>query len=140
MKGINIGKWLIGGIAGGALIWVIEGISSMFYMHHMEEVLESHSLKVEVTTATFAISVLASLVSGLLLVFFYAAARPRFGAGPLTAVIVAVAIWIGAFVPSLLGYHMFGLFPVSLLTHWGLVGLGEMIAASLLGGWIYREP
>lgn len=50
--------------------------------------------------------------------FLYAAARPRFGAGPKTAVIVAVAMWAGGYLLSLVGYHMLGLYP---------------------GGWIYRE-
>lgn len=62
-----------------------------------------------------------------------------FGAGPKTAVIVAVGLWTGGYLLSLMGYHLLGLFPVSMLTIWGAVGLVEMTLASLLGAWIYRE-
>ena len=80
-----------------------------------------------------------SLIVGLSLVFFYAVARPRFGPGPKTAVTIAVALWIAGYLVSLLGYHMIGLFPTSMLALWGLVGLIEVIVAAMVGGWIYRE-
>jgi hypothetical protein len=72
-------------------------------------------------------------------VFFYAAARPRLGPGPKTATTVAVALWFASYLVSLLGYQMIGLYPKSMLALWGLVGLIELIAAAMVGGWIYRE-
>jgi hypothetical protein len=80
-----------------------------------------------------------SLIVGFALVFFYAAARPRFGPGPKTAVIVAVALWVGGYLLNLLGYRMIGLFPAGMLVLWGAIGLVEMILAGILGAWIYRE-
>jgi len=139
VKGINVARWIIGGVVAGALIWLAEGASSMATMHYMEEALEAHNLKMEVSAEVMAITVLVSLLSGLTLVFFYAVARSRFGPGPKTAVIVAVALWVGAVFTSLMGYKMLGLFPDRLLLHWGLVGLVEMILASLLGALIYSE-
>jgi len=139
MNGINVRRWAAGGIAAGLLIWIIEGAASLLYMEQMHAAMESHGLRMEPTPGLFVISVVMSLLSGLVLVSFYAAARPRFGPGPRTAVTVAVALWLGGMVLSLLGYHMLGLFPVSMLVVWGAVGLVEMILAALLGGWIYRE-
>jgi hypothetical protein len=40
---------------------------------------------------------------------------------------------------SLIGYQMVGLYPVTMLALWGLVGLIEMIVAGLIGCRIYRE-
>jgi hypothetical protein len=80
-----------------------------------------------------------SLVSGLVLVFFYAAARPRFGPGMKTAAIVAIGLWTGGYLMSLLGYWSMQLFPNGMLVTWGLIGLVEMILATILGAWIYRE-
>jgi len=53
---------------------------------------------------------------------------------------VAVVLWLGGYVPSLIGYDMIKLFPRTMLYQWGLVGLLEMIIAAVVGAWIYREP
>jgi hypothetical protein len=68
-----------------------------------------------------------------------AAARPRFGPGPMTAVMVAVALWAGGYLLTLIGYGMMGMFPTGLLVWWGAVALVEMIMGALAGGWVYRE-
>ncbi|UCF40937.1 MAG: hypothetical protein JSW43_00935 [Gemmatimonadota bacterium] len=139
MSGINVNRWLAGGVAAGILIWILEGIGSVLYMGQMETALEAHNLSMEMSTAVVFISIVVSLVAGLTLVFFYAAARPRFGPGPKTAVIVAVALWFGSMFLSLMGYHMMNLFPPGLLVMWGVMGLVEWILAALLGGVIYKE-
>lgn len=139
MGGIHVGRWLAGGAAAGALIWVLEGLASTLYMEDMQAVLEAHGVALEMGAGAIGLSLLVSLIAGLALVFFYAAARPRFGPGPRTAVVVAVAYWLGGYVLSLLGYQMLGLFPSGMLVLWGTVGLVELTLAALLGGWIYRE-
>lgn len=139
MGGIDVGRWIGGGLAAGALIWVLEGAASILYMDEMEAALSAHGLSMEATAGVMALSVVVSLLVGLTLVFFYAAARPRFGPGPRTAVLVAVVLWIGSYVTSLIGYHILGLFPGGLLTMWAVIGLVEIVLAGLLGGWIYRE-
>jgi hypothetical protein len=139
MGGINVGRWLAGGVVAGIIMWVIEGAASILYMGDMETALEAHGLGMEISAGMMALTVVVSLVAGLVLVFLYTAARPRFGAGPKTAVVVAVAMWVGGYLLSLLGYQMIGLYPSSMLVMWGAIGLIEMIIAALAGGWIYRE-
>jgi hypothetical protein len=139
VKGINVGRWIASGIAAGILLWLLEGLASTLYIADMEAALEAHNLSMEMNASVVVISLAVSLIAGLILMFFYAAARPRFGPGPKTAVIVAIALWTGGYLLSLLGYQMLGLFPTGLLVLWGLTGLVEMILAALAGGWIYRE-
>lgn len=139
MGGINTGRWLGGGVAAGALLWILDGIGSMLYSGQMEAALAAHDLTMEMTPGFWVLTVVVSLLVGLTLVFFYAGVRPRFGPGPKTAVLVAVVMWIGGYFVSLLGYGMMGLFPGDLLMLWGVIALVEMILAALLGGWIYRE-
>jgi len=117
----------------------VEGAASLLYMEEVESALAAHGLEMGVSGATLMLATLLSLLVGLVLMFFYAAARPRFGPGPATAVKVAVALWCGGLLVSVIGYAMIGLYPGSILVVWGIVGLVEMILAALLGGWIYRE-
>lgn len=139
MKGINVARWLGGGIAAGALIWVVEGLASVLYMDDMQAALAAHNMTFEMDAGVLVLSIVVSLIVGLVLVFFYAAARPRFGPGPRTAVTVAVALWLAGYAVPLVGYQMLGLYPTGMLAVWGVVGLVELILAGLLGGWIYRE-
>jgi hypothetical protein len=139
MGGINVGRWLAGGVAAAVVIFALEGVSSVFYLDQMMASLADHGLGMEMSGSATGLTVLVSLISGLVLIFFYAAARPRFGPGPRTAILVAVVLWFGGYLLSLVGYHMVGVYPTSLLVIWGAVGLVEMIIAALVGGWIYKE-
>lgn len=139
MDGISVSRWLAGGLAAGILIWLMEGAVSVLYMSAMIDALEPHGLAVDTTSAGIRWSLVVSLLSGLTLVFFYAAARPRFGPGPRTAVTVAIALWCGSVLVALIGYQMLRLFPPALLVTWAATGLVEWVIAGLVGGWIYRE-
>ena len=139
MSGINSGRWLLGGVVAGIVIWICEGVAATLTMDQMTAVMESHGLSMAMSAGTAVLTIVVSLLVGLTMVFFYAGVRPRFGAGPRTAVIVAVALWLGSYVVSLIGYYLINLYPPRMLLHWGLIGLLEMILASIVGAWIYRE-
>ncbi len=139
MGSINVSRWLLGGVLAGALMFVFEGVASLIYIEEMTAAMEAHGLSMEMSPTGFVIPVVVSLLVGLVGVFFYAAARPRFGAGPRTALIVATFLFLGGYLPSLLGYQMMGLFSSGLLVLWGVIGYVEVVLAVLLGGWIYRE-
>jgi hypothetical protein len=139
MGGINTGRWLAGGTVAAILIWLLEGAGSILYMDDWQASLQALGITFEMNARMWAISVLVSLISGLVLIFLYAAARPRFGPGPKTAMIVACAFWLGGYLMSLIGFYMLGMYPTGLLVTWGVVGLVEMNVAALVGGWIYRE-
>lgn len=139
MGGINVRRWLPSGLAAAALIWLVEGTGSIFYMEDMQAAMAAHDLSMELDASIWVLSVIVSLLAGLTFMFFYAAARPRFGPGPATAVKVAVALWVGGYLLSLIGMGMIDLYPPGMLVIWGAVGLVEMILAAVLGAWIYRE-
>ncbi len=139
MGGINVKRWIMGGLAAGVVMWVLEGAVSQLYRADMEAALAAHGLSMDMSGATLAMTLIVSLIAGLTLVFFYAACRPRFGPGPKTAIKVAVAMWFGGYLISLLGYDLMGLFDNSLLVMWGAVALIEAVIATMVGGWLYRE-
>jgi hypothetical protein len=89
-------------------------------------------------SAYLAYAILCLFV-GLVLVFFYAAARTRFGPGVRTAVIVSIAMFLGGYLPGLIDDHVIGLFRDVLLAKWGVQGLIEYIIAGVAGAWVYKE-
>lgn len=140
MAGINLKRLLVSGLAAGVLIWLVEGAGAVFlYMEILEARLAELGLSMEMSGFHMAVTVLVSALVGYALMFFYVGVRPRFGPGPRTAILVAVVFWLGGYVVSLLGYFLAGIYPTHLLVQWGAVGLFEMVAAALLGGWFYRE-
>jgi hypothetical protein len=140
MRGININRLIAGGISAGILVWFCEGAASLLYMDDMTRVMAAHGLSMTMDASMYFLVVIVSLLVGLSLVYFYAACRPRFGPGPKTAFIVAVALWVAGYLVSLIGYQMLHLFPPRMLVLWGSIGLIEMVLAAQLGAWIYREP
>jgi hypothetical protein len=80
-----------------------------------------------------------TFVLGIVMVFVYAAMRPRFGAGVGTAVIAGVTVWIVAMFASFADVVL-GILPVNLLVLTGCWTLVEMIVASIVGAWVYKEP
>lgn len=139
MGGINMGRVFLGGLVAGVILWICEGVASVLYMDDMQAAMQSHGLSMEIDAEGWALSILVSLMVGWLGVWFYAACRPRLGAGPKAAACVALALWLAVTVVSLIGYHMIGLFPDGMLVLWGLVGLVEMVLAVVVGAWVYKE-
>lgn len=139
MGGINVNRWLIGGLAAAVVLFLIEGAGSVLYVDSMTAAMEEHGLAMQPGASVFLLSALISVVAGLVLVFLYALTRTRLGPGPKTAVTVAIAMWAGGYFLGLLGYQMIGLFPTSLVATWGVISFVEFVAAGLVGGWLYRE-
>ncbi len=78
---------------------------------------------------------------GILAVWTYAAIRPRFGAGPSTAICAGLAVWAMSYLYAAVYVHagFFAVFHgkfVWLPVAWSLV---EMPIATLAGAWVYKE-
>jgi hypothetical protein len=81
-----------------------------------------------------------SLTLGVVLVWLYAAVRPRLGPGPTTAAISAAFVWLVGYLLPNIALAVYGFLPASLVAIGTLWGLGELLLASLIGARFYREP
>jgi uncharacterized protein YacL len=72
-------------------------------------------------------------------VWLYAAIRSRYGAGPTTAIRAGLVTWAVAVFLANLGNYPLGLFPTRLLVITSIVALVEIVVATLVGAWIYKE-
>jgi len=83
---------------------------------------------------------------GIAAIWLYAATRPRFGAGPKTAILVGLAFWvIGDVLPTLGWADLLATHPWlegASASRWviaSFVELGEFVLATLVGAWVYSE-
>ncbi len=83
---------------------------------------------------------LLGLVSGIVAVWIYAAIRPRFGAGPRTAIYAGLAVWVvGSLLPNLSFMCFAGLFSCHLTLYTTLGALVELVAGTVVGAALYKE-
>lgn len=139
MGRINMGRVIVGAIGAGVVINVVEAIVNMFITaHSMEELLASMNIEPLGGAAMGGFVVLAFAL-GFLIVWTYAAIRPRYGPGRATAMRAGLAIWAAFYVLGVGANWLLGTAPTHLYLHNLLYSLPMMLAAGLVGGMLYRE-
>jgi hypothetical protein len=139
---INVSKVVVGGVAAGVVANIVGYVAfGMLLAPRMQSEAAAVAPQLQgrgMSGGAIATNVIAAFVIGFLLVWLYAAIRPRFGPGPKTAVLVGLAVWVTAVV-----YHL-DLLLMGLMssTTYGLAmiaGLVQLLAASWIGGMLYTE-
>lgn len=139
MGAINWGRVLLGGLLGGVIVNAVEGLSGLIYQEQMRAILAEHGLAWGEGPGMMILYFAMGFGFGIAGVWLYAAVRPRFGPGPKTALRAGFYLWLVGYLAPLIGWSSIGLFPGRLLAQWGVVGLVELLLATLLGAWLYRE-
>jgi len=139
---INTNKVLIGGLAAGVVKNVIDFVVYKFVLG-ARMMAESEAFKPGMSQSMMSGKVMASyivmdFVLGILLVWTYAAIRPRFGPGVKTAVIAAVLFWILAAI-FLSGYLHMGMMSTGLWAQVAFFGLVNFLLSAWVGAWLYSE-
>ena len=139
---INNSKVLIGGIAAGVVMNVIDFISYKFIlgarMMAESEAFKPGMSQAMMTSSAMISNIVMDLVLGILLVWTYAAIRPRFGPGMKTATYVAVLFWILAGI-FLSGYLHMGMMSSGLWWTFAFIGLVNFWVSAWLGARLYSE-
>lgn len=82
--------------------------------------------------------IIMDFVISMLLVYTYAATRPRFGPGPKTALIAAIVFWIFGSIVAI-GYLNISIMSAGLWWQFGIFWLVSLIVTAVVGGMIYKE-
>ena len=138
MGSINELRVLMGGLVAGLVINIGEFILNVPILGAQAEA-DLAVLGIEQTGTSIAIFMTHAFVIGILAVWLYAAIRPRFGAGPRTAVKAGVAVWVLVWSTFLAMNGSMGIFSGSvqwISMAWGAV---EMPLATVAGAWLYKE-
>jgi hypothetical protein len=140
MGKINIGRVILGGIVAGivsdALGYLVDGVllaprwsDGMALLGH-----------VEFSPDQWIYFNVLGLIGGIALIWVYAAIRPRFGAGVLTAIYAGVAVWfIGTLLPNLSFMWVAGLFSKHLTLYTTAGALVEVVLGAVVGAALYKE-
>lgn len=138
MKSINWGRVVMGGIAAGVLINISEYLLNEVVLKKAnEDALKALGKTMPEGGGTSLVWILLGFLVGIVAVWLYAAIRPRYGAGPATAVKAGVGVWLLTQLYATIVFWNLQLFPLSpMVLIWTLV---EAIVATLVGAWLYKE-
>jgi hypothetical protein len=138
MKSINWGRVVLGGIAAGVLINVSEYVlNEVVLKAQMQEAMKALGKSIPTGGTVIPVWILWSFMMGVAAVWLYAAIRPRYGAGPMTAVKAGVAVWVVAPLLSSIAFANLGIFALNgVMLVWTLV---EAVVATVAGAWLYKE-
>jgi hypothetical protein len=140
MGRINVGRLLLAGIVAGivsdALGYLVDGIlleprwtDGMLALGHSE-----------FSPTQWIWFNLLGILGGIVLIWIYAAIRPRFGAGVGTALMAGLAVWVvGSLIPNLSFMWFGGLFSKHLTAFTTAGALGEILIGAIAGAALYKE-
>jgi hypothetical protein len=138
MNKINWGRVLLGGVVAGIVIDVIEYVLHT-YVFAQQEAAVAKALGAQMMNGAIPVFLGLGIVTGIVTIWLYAAARPRYGAGAKTAVIIAFAVWILGYAVPNIGLVGGGLSPMRLTCIETIIGLVEIIVATVIGAALYKE-
>ena len=139
MSRINLGRVAIGGLLAGLIINFGEFILNGVLLEEQMTAAMAALNKPPVDPSMIMWFVLFGFGLGFMLVWTYAAMRPRFGAGVKTAICASTLVWGLAYLYPNLFMIITNIFPrdmIVMVTVWGLI---ELIVAGIAGAAVYQE-
>ena len=138
MTKINWGRVLLGGIVAGIVMDAIEYVLHTYVIAAQENA-AMKALGAQLMNGAIPIFLALGIVTGIVTIWLYAAARPRYGGGVKTAVLIAFAVWIIGYAIPDIGIAGQGLFSMHLMCLEAVIGLVEVIVATVIGAALYKE-
>ncbi len=139
MGSINWTRVILGGLVAGVVINVFESVLNGVVLAKDWEAAMAAMGKPPMAGNQIAAFVAWGFVVGIFAVWLYAAIRPRYGAGPKTALCAGLAVWGLGYLLASVAPLVLELFPARVMVIGLVVGLVEVLAATLVGAWLYRE-
>jgi len=140
MGKINLGRVILGGLVAGIVIDIFEGVLNGVVLEKQW----ADTMTALGKSGTMSINQIVAfnvwgLVTGILMVWLYAALRPRLGPGPKTAMCAGLVIWATAYALGGAAPVFLHLIPVGLIAIALTVGLVETMIAGVAGAYFYKE-
>ena len=135
-----LGRVILGGLVAGIVANILGYLVDGLLLQSTWNIQMNELGRPELSTNQIVLFNLFGLVTGIALVWIYAAIRPRFGAGVKTAVYAGLAIWVVAvLIPNLSLMWVTGLFGRRLTAYTTAGGLVEIVVGAIAGAALYKE-
>ena len=139
MGRINTGRVVLGGLVAGVVANALDYVINAYLMaEEGADMAQRLNLSQDVMQSSTYVWVGVDMIWGLLLVFTYAAFRPRFGPGPKTAILSGFTLWFAVCI-MFGGLMSMGIFTLPGFIKYSALTLISALAASLAGAAIYQE-
>jgi hypothetical protein len=139
MGGINLGRVLIGGLVAGVVANAGDFLVNRYILaEDGEQLVQRLNLDPQKVGASSTTWTVVDFFYGILLVFTYAAMRPRLGPGPRTAIISGLTLYL-AITIVLMGFMSMGMFVQDAFMRSAGLQLVIALAASVSGAAVYKE-
>lgn len=139
MGGINFSRVVVGGLVAGVVANALDFVIQTYLMtKEMTDMAQRLNLSAATMESSMTTWIIVDFVWGLLLVFTYAAIRPRFGPGPRTAVIGGLMLWL-AVSAVFAGLTAMGLYTQQAYIKSSVLMLVSTLVPSLVGAALYKE-
>ena len=139
--GINGTRVFFGGLLAGLVMNGIDWATNTYWLAR-DWAVTMHDRNIEALdvsgTESFIKFFALDIAFGLIAVFTYAAMRPRFGAGPTTAVAAGVSLFLFLALSNL-GLQMSGFFSMDMYLKASAAELVSILAGTFAGAWLYKE-
>lgn len=142
MANINWGRVIGGGLLAGLVMNIGEATAhGVILGQDGENLFQRFGVPHVPQPWQLMVLVAMTFVLGITSVWLYAAIRPRYGAGPMTAICAGLAVWVLAHLWS--GVYLFAGFTGLITDKLALLpiatGLIEAPLGTLAGAWLYKE-
>ena len=137
---INWTRVILGGLLAGLIVNICEQLVNGLLLGSewaaaMKALNHSPEMGIGPTTAFW----LWGFLIGLYALWLYVTIRPRFGAGPRTAMIAGIAVWVPGSLLAMITPAALHLFRYRLIAIGVVLGLVEIVIGTVVGAWLYKE-
>ena len=140
MDKINWQRVILGGLLAGVIINVVEWVvNGLIFAGDWASVMKDLNRSGTFSPKQIVALNLWGFLTGIAMIWLYAAIRPRYGAGPKTAACAGAAMWFMNYALGGVFSVITHMFPLGLSAVTMLIGLAEAIGAGLAGAWLYKE-
>ena len=140
MGKVNWSRVFLGGLGWWVVFNVLKIVAAIVYMNtELDAAWKALGREFPRTPGLWVLWFAFTYVGGVVAIWLYAAIRPRYGPGPKTAVRVGLTFWlIGNFFP-LMFFGATGVLSMEFVVIDAATNLVVMVAAAIVGAWLYKE-